>query len=456
MNRKQEVAAWSFGLLIALGLLFTDNGIWALAVLAALTILSLRDRQKKRQAEQTTAQVQAASPKSSESGDPTPEVTLKNMTPHLLAVGMFQVVHEREDMWRTPDIEIPQKADAAFAIACECYELRIFLDLLKQRFGSGISKLVEASFASIVGDVDGASIFPRFNAAIVRARCLGPATQGPEDPNLRLDLQVADQVLSFIGESEEERQAVRFPLAQSLSHARISAQRFFPAVVAKTDFDPLSVAMVTRETEYKGTTNRWGEMPGCFERHLQREEGNVLFPVAERQPTEEAIREARAKDKADLEGLQKDIAVFFREKAQRFSDQATVAGGVLMDFLQNDLSPLMERAAGIGKPALREFGALEQVRDSVIKTVDDCSTSVKPETKALKESLQRSLNLFLAQIWRTDTPIRAEDITPALLCENMDTIRDAIEVLEHSTPGTVRTLYEASVTLLRDAAEQVF
>jgi hypothetical protein len=56
MNRKQEIAAWLLGLLIALGLLVTDNGIWALfvlagltIVLAGLTILSLRDRHKKKQ-----------------------------------------------------------------------------------------------------------------------------------------------------------------------------------------------------------------------------------------------------------------------------------------------------------------------------------------------------------------------------------------------------------------------
>jgi hypothetical protein len=61
MNRKQEIAAWVFGLLIALGLFVTDNVIWAIIVLAGLTILSLRDRQKKRQKEQTT--IQAATPK---------------------------------------------------------------------------------------------------------------------------------------------------------------------------------------------------------------------------------------------------------------------------------------------------------------------------------------------------------------------------------------------------------
>jgi hypothetical protein len=49
MNRRQEIAAWLFGALIALALLVTDNGIWALVVLAGLTILSLRDRHKKKQ-----------------------------------------------------------------------------------------------------------------------------------------------------------------------------------------------------------------------------------------------------------------------------------------------------------------------------------------------------------------------------------------------------------------------
>ncbi len=47
MNRRQEIAAWIFGLVIALGFALTDKGIWALVVLACLTILSLRDRQKK-------------------------------------------------------------------------------------------------------------------------------------------------------------------------------------------------------------------------------------------------------------------------------------------------------------------------------------------------------------------------------------------------------------------------
>lgn len=454
MNRKQEIAAWFFGLLIALGLLVTDNGIWALVVLGGLAILSLRDRQKKRQRQRTT--VQAVPPKASaEPGEVPSAVTLKNVTPHLLAVAMLQVVHDRANMWRTPDIEIPPKADAAVAIACECYELRILLDLLNQRFGSGISKLVEASFASIMDDVDGLSMFSRVNAAIVRAYCLGPAPQGPKDPNLRLDLQVADQILSLFGESDEERQAVRFPLAQSLSCARISSQHFFPGLIANTDFDPLSVAMVTRETEYKGTTNRWKDVPGCFERHLQRKEGNCLFPVSERQPIDEAIHKARDKDDADIDKLQLDMTAAL-QIMERFGAQETVPSGVLLDFLQKELDPLMRRTAEIGEPARRFFKALEHVRDASFKSLEGQRDDVKSDIALLRDALQGQFNLFLAQIWRTDTPITAAEITPALLCESTDTVAAVSEFLRRHNPEFVQLLYEGSVTLLKDSARQGF
>jgi hypothetical protein len=355
-------------------------------------------------------------------------------------------------MWRTPDIEIPQEAEAVFAIACEYYELRIFLDLLKQRFGSGISKLVEASFVSIVDDVDGLAMFSRVTAAIVRARRLGPATEGPEDPKLRLDVQVADQILSLF---DEQRQALRFPLAQSLGQARISAQLFFPGLIAKTDFDPLSVALVTRETEYKGTTNRWNETPGCFERHLQRKEGNLLFPASERQPTEEAIHEARAKDESDLERLQKDVTAAL-EITDRLRGKQKIPSGVLLDFLQKELDPLMLRTAETGKPARRFFKVLENIRDISFKAFEGQRDDVKSEIESLKDGMQWQFNLFLAQVWRTDTPITTEERTAALLCESTDTITGAVEIFQQHNPKTIGILYHGSVALLEGAAQHGF
>lgn len=55
MNRRQEIAAWIFGLVIALALVATDHGIAALVVLAGLTIMSLRDRQTKTPKDKSAA-----------------------------------------------------------------------------------------------------------------------------------------------------------------------------------------------------------------------------------------------------------------------------------------------------------------------------------------------------------------------------------------------------------------
>jgi hypothetical protein len=55
MNRRQEIAAWIFGLVIALALVATDHDIAALVVLAGLTIMSLRDRQTKTPKDKSAA-----------------------------------------------------------------------------------------------------------------------------------------------------------------------------------------------------------------------------------------------------------------------------------------------------------------------------------------------------------------------------------------------------------------
>jgi hypothetical protein len=255
VNRKQEIAAWIVGLLVAMVLFVTGNGIWALVVLAGLTILSLQNHQKNKQ--KSTIPI---SSKSNEPVQPDFETILKNVTPHSLAAGILQLVHKSPESWKTPDTEIPQEADEAVMIACECYELRIFLDLLQQRFGAGIAKLVEASFSSLMDDVKGLKMFSRVSSAILRARALGPAQvfgpaeDGPNNAQLRLDVQVADQYLNVFSYSTEDptKAELRFPLAESLSHARIWAEHLFSELVFRIDFDPLSVAIVARETESRG------------------------------------------------------------------------------------------------------------------------------------------------------------------------------------------------------------
>src|SRR5208283_2846115 len=130
--------------------------------------------------------------------------------------------------------------------------------------------------------------------------------------------------------------------------------------------------------------------------------------------------------------------------------------GVLLDFLQKELDPLMRRTAEIGEPARRFFKALENIRDVTFKSLEGQRDDVKSDIESLKDALQVQFNLFLAQIWRADTPITAEEITPALLCESTNTVAAVSEFLQRHNPELVQILYESSVTLLNDATQQGF
>jgi hypothetical protein len=379
--------------------------------------------------------------------------SLKNVTPHLLAIAMLGYVRDHGHMWRSPEIEIPWGADGAVATACEFYEIRIFLDLLKLRFGAGISQLVEASVASIVDNVGSHAIFSLINGAILHARLLGTTDNGlygQKNPAPSLELQIAGKIQELFKESNERKQLLRLPLAQSLSHARISVELLFPSIVAKLTFEPASISLVTLETEYRGSTIRWSDTPGCFERHLQRKDGNVLFPESERKPTDAAIREARSKDNLDLAAVEKDVTSTLKT-TQRFLGQETVTGEVLLNFLKKELDPTMRRVNEIGAPARRFFKVLEELRNSVFQDLEG-----KLELEPIRKGLPGQFNMFLAQVWRIDTPIAGEEIIPTLLCESTDTVAAVGEFFQRDNPELIQSLHDGSVTFLKDATGEGF
>lgn len=257
---------------------------------------------------------------------------LRRVTPHVLAVTMLQLVMERNKDWRKVELSVTSEVDDKLPMACECYQLLIFLELLTQRFGRRISYMVEASLNAVM-DVDSkVALFPRFKSAINHARELGPADDGPDEPKLRMDWQVAKQLLGIVSEPEEEKRRIFPLLAESLSYARIWAEKVYPGVIAEIDFDPVSIAMVQRETAYKGTTNRWRQNPGCFERHLQRMEGNPLYPEDQREPSDDNIRLAREKDDADVKRFDLDVKKVL-EDFNDFSENGGVQGSQLINYL---------------------------------------------------------------------------------------------------------------------------
>jgi hypothetical protein len=208
------------------------------------------------------------------------------------------------------DVAAMSEVNSTFPMVCEFYQLRILLDLLKQRFGKGVSGLVEASLVSLLDrrcEDAGVKLFHKFMVAVSNARESGFPDDGPDGIKIDVDFQVADQALEIAAASAEEKRTLRPSLAACLTYARIWAEKICPSVVAQVEFDPESIALIEIETAYNGLTNRWRENPGCFERHLQRMEGNPLFRESDRNPSNDDIARMRARDDDDLDQLRLDF-----------------------------------------------------------------------------------------------------------------------------------------------------
>jgi hypothetical protein len=373
---------------------------------------------------------------------PVTEDVLRSVTPHVLAVTMLELAMERNSRWRQVNSSATSEADAKFPMACESYQLSIFTDLLTQRFGPQISSIFDASLSAVMDVDSGIGLYPRFKDAIARAHQLGPAEIGPDEPKLRMDWRVAQQLLSIVAEPEESKQDLLPALAESLSYARIWAESTYPGVVAKIEFDPLSIAMVQRESAYKGVTNRWRQAPGCFERQLQRMEGNPLFPEESRHPTDEEIRLAQDKDDSDLKQLAADVQKAF-DDLKGLGEGGKVQGSRLTDYLQHHLEPLMVRAAGIGDiPAAQKYiPTLKAVIVSCLTTLKK-SAGVDLSIESFEPSWRYKTCVFIAQCHRDDTPIDRSDAVRALLCESTQKVENVLNVYRELDPGIIDSMRE--------------
>jgi len=159
---------------------------------------------------------------------------------------------------------------------------------------------------------------------------------------------------------------------------------------------------------------KWSKVPGCFERHLQRRDGNILFPAERRRVSKEEIAQARKRDKMDKERLVKEVLAF----------EAQVRNAVYVDFSSalQKVQGFLEEAASIGG----DVGDLIKISEHLEEKTMEYLNKKTPEGRHLLEEAH-SLSVvartpFLAQRKRKDTPILESEEVPTLLSEDLDTI----------------------------------
>lgn len=162
----------------------------------------------------------------------------------------------------------------------------------------------------------------------------------------------------------------------------------------------------------------WSDNSGCFERHLQRREGNILFPPERRVVTRKEIEEAKEKDRVEQEQFVQKVNSFVeRIKGSDDNVKPNQASKILQET-QN----LLEEAASIGGAIEVYIQALENTEERLIESLNE---AVPNGADLLKQAQSLSIlkrSPYIAQVSRKDSPICKDEEIPALLSEDLETI----------------------------------
>lgn len=174
----------------------------------------------------------------------------------------------------------------------------------------------------------------------------------------------------------------------------------------------------------------WHEMPGCFERHLQRRYNNPLFPLGRRTVSSEELKEARKKDSNDLKEFIKQFTLWLSGSA-KLNDKSAIND--LSHCLQ-DTQYLAELAFAVGGDLGEEISTLDGMEDRITAFMNMRLPQGAELLKSAHDLSATRRNSYFAQVSmyypddysgsrrRKDTPILESEQLAALLSEDMGTI----------------------------------
>ena len=237
------------------------------------------------------------------------------------------------------------------------------------------------------------------------------------------------------------------------------AVEHFPEVKSETEeMRKLLDSILTDGSQLQNQDLRWSANPGCFERHLQRKHNNPLFPGSARFVTQDEITQARDRDQADALGLLEDAKGIQVEIMKQANPSLAE-----VDRIRQRIDDLLERAVQVGGDISNEL--VKILNDTRVSVMVAWRAGIGGNDKTLEalehaEALQRSRGLvvnnpFVAQMLRKDTPIKPEDVVPALLCESPETIRIAMQVIDGDIRARVRQGAEEVARRVREEGAHV-
>ncbi|QKQ27767.1 hypothetical protein [Candidatus Reidiella endopervernicosa] len=178
---------------------------------------------------------------------------------------------------------------------------------------------------------------------------------------------------------------------------------------------------------------KFSELPGSRERHLQRRDGNLLFPESVRNPDPAEILAARQADAADADR--------FVEELQSALEQAVSlppnAESDVVLKLRGDIERLYEQSIALPGDHSNERNGLQKLYEVVMRAVRGAAGDDRLAMKELEDAeAARALHLKLleyplvADLLQPESPIGEDELLPTLLSEPVEVVKAVLTMFD--------------------------
>jgi len=189
--------------------------------------------------------------------------------------------------WHPNAKKIPADFEVDVDIAVHAYQLFAFVEMAKDTYGLAISEKIRTHIfllSSFDAKLESRlpTLFEAFRACIAIHDPDSPQWHPLDDPRTKLHISLAVSVMYPPNWPVERKAELLMPLAERLDTRRVWGEEIFG--------HELKVA------SHVADTFQWAESPGPFERQLQRQQNNPLFPATARTVSAHQVTGARIAD----------------------------------------------------------------------------------------------------------------------------------------------------------------
>lgn len=170
--------------------------------------------------------------------------------------------------------------------------------------------------------------------------------------------------------------------------------------------------------EMEGNDRMWSMYPGCFERHLQRRDGNPLFPPERRLILRKEIEEAVEKDRVEAQLFKIKHRAFVDSKLVVFTNKKNMKPTEASELLQ-EVMLLAEECAIYGESVHEEKEHLERTEEILMNCMNEVMPEGAEHLRTINALSCQKRKDYAAQYNRKDTSILKEELMATLLSEDL-------------------------------------